>query len=65
MTKSGLIEKIDKAIEKAGVIIEGALYADNINGNGTVYRIYDMSITTFNRQKIGVYFASSDKLTLY
>ncbi len=65
MTKSGLIEKIDTAIDKAGVVLKGTLFMDDINGNETTYRLYDMNLTTFNRKKIGVYFVATDKLILY
>lgn len=65
MTKSGIPEKINNAIERAGIAIQGALYVDCVNEDNKVFKLYDMNITTFHKERIGVYFLSTDKLYIY
>ena len=59
-----VMEKIQKAIDKKEINLNGALFAE-FNDNETVAKIYDMDFTSFHKKAIGVYFVSTNQLATY
>ena len=64
MSKYGIIGRIEELLSEAGYELKGALNIEMQSDNQVVIPVYDMSYSTFAREKVAYYFPGKDKLEL-